>query len=301
VELRAEHHTARAIVDAARQQELDVPEAQEFAAIAGEGVTGIVDGRLVWVGNERMVDRMGARVSPALYGWSTEQAAHARSVVYTGSDGAVIGAMAFGDTLKANAAATVRHLKYEGIRWITILSGDHPLAVRAVAAELGADEVRAGLLPHEKVDVVRALAERSRGVAMVGDGVNDAPAMAAATLGVAMGAAGTDVAIETADVVLMSDDIEKIDYVIHLGKRARRVVRQNVFFSVGWMLFLVVIALVVGIPLTLAVVAHEGSTLIVVLNGLRLLGGHPHPPVVPPARPSLLRSARLLPSSGARV
>src|SRR5690606_20567914 len=150
-----------------------------------------------------------------------------------------LGAMSFGDTLKPNAAATVRHLKYEGIRWITILSGDHPDAVRAIAAEVGADEVRAGLLPDEKVDAVHALAKRSRGVAMVGDGVNDAPAMATATLGIAMGAAGTDVAIETSDVVLISDDIEKVDYVIHLGKRTRRVVRQNVWFSVGWMLLLI--------------------------------------------------------------
>ena len=125
--------------------------------------------------------------------------------------------------------------------------------------------------------------------------------MAAATLGVAMGAAGTDVAIETADVVLMSDDVEKIDYVIHLGKRARRVVRQNVFFSIGWMLFLVVIALGVGIPLTLAVVAHEGSTLIVVLNGLRLLGGRPHPPVVPAELSRFPGSARLVPSGSAGV
>jgi Cd2+/Zn2+-exporting ATPase len=234
-------------------------------------------------------------------GWSAEQLARARSVVYVGAGRRVSGAMSFGDTLKHNAAATVRHLKYEGIRWITILSGDHPLAVRAIAAELGADEVRAGLLPHEKVEAVRALGERSRGVAMVGDGVNDAPAMAAATLGVAMGAAGTDVAIETADVVLMSDDVEKIDYVIHLGKRARRVVRQNVFFSVGWMLMLVVVALGVGIPLTLAVVAHEGSTLVVVLNGLRLLGGRPHPPVVPREHPGRLGSAHLVPSRSAGV
>jgi Cd2+/Zn2+-exporting ATPase len=296
VELTAEHHTARAIVEAARSKRLEIPTARDFEAIVGEGVAGTVEGERIWVGNEKIATRMDARVSPALVGWSAEQLARARSVVYAGQGKRVLGAISLGDSLKHNAAATVRHLKYEGIRWITILSGDHPLAVRAIASELGADEVRAGLLPHEKVEAVRSLGQRSRGVAMVGDGVNDAPAMAAATLGVAMGAAGTDVAIETADVVLMSDDIEKIDYVIHLGKRARRVVRQNVFFSVGWMLFLVVIALGVGMPLTLAVVAHEGSTLIVVLNGLRLLGGRPHPPVVPRERPGLLRSARLVPS-----
>jgi Cd2+/Zn2+-exporting ATPase len=299
VEMSAEHHTARAIVEAAREHLLEIPAAAGFEALVGEGVVGVVGAARVWVGNEKIAARMEARVSPALVGWSAEQLARARSVVSVGEAKRVVGAMAFGDALKHTAAATVRHLKYEGIRWITILSGDHPLAVRAIASELGADEVRAGLLPHEKVDAVRALGERSRGVAMVGDGVNDAPAMAAATLGVAMGAAGTDVAIETSDVVLMSDDVEKIDYVIHLGKRARRVVRQNVFFSVGWMLLLVTVALFVGIPLTLAVVAHEGSTLIVVLNGLRLLGGRPHPPVVPRERPVRLRSARLVPSRSA--
>jgi Cd2+/Zn2+-exporting ATPase len=107
--------------------------------------------------------------------------------------------------------------------------------------------------------------------------------MAAATIGIAMGAIGTDVAIETADVVLMSDDVEKVDYVIHLGKRARRVVRQNVYFSLGWMAVLVVAAVTVGIPLPLAVVGHEGSTLLVAANGLRLLRGAPHPPIVPPS------------------
>lgn len=283
VERTAEHHLARAILNAARDQKLDISSAEEFTAIPGEGVSGSVEGRRAWVGNERMAERMGATLGLLLPGWTAEQTAHARSVVYVGIDDHVLGAMAFGDTLKHNAAATVRHLKYEGIRWITILSGDHPDAVRAIAAEVGADEVRAGLLPDEKVDEVRALAARSRGVAMVGDGVNDAPAMATATLGIAMGAAGTDVAIETADVVLMSDDVEKVDYVIHLGKRARRIVRQNTIFSVGWMLMLIIVTLTIGIPLTLAVIAHEGSTLLVALNGLRLLLGRPHPPTVPTA------------------
>jgi Cd2+/Zn2+-exporting ATPase len=281
VERTAEHHLARAILDAAQRHNLDIPTAEDFIAVPGEGVSGQVEGRLAWVGNEKMARRMGAELGLLLPGWAAEQTAHARSIVYVGIDNETLGAMAFGDTLKPNAAATVRHLKYEGIRWITILSGDHPDVVRAIAAEVGADEVRAGLLPNEKVDAVRALARRSRGVAMVGDGVNDAPAMATATLGIAMGAAGTDVAIETADVVLMSDDVEKVDYVIHLGKRARRIVRQNTFFSVGWMFLLIVVSLTVGMPLTLAVVAHEGSTLLVALNGLRLLLGRPHAPMVP--------------------
>ncbi len=284
VERTAEHHLARAILDAARRQNQNIPPAEDFIAIPGEGVSAQVEGRRSWVGNQKMAQRMQAKLGPLLPGWMAEQTAHGRSVVYVGTDNETLGAMAFGDTLKPNAAATVRHLKYEGIRWITILSGDHPDVVRAIAAEVGADEVRAGLLPDEKVDAVRDLAARSRGVAMVGDGVNDAPAMATATLGIAMGAAGTDVAIETSDVVLMSDDVEKVDYVIHLGKRARRVVRQNTFFSVGWMLFLVIVTLTVGMPLTLAVVAHEGSTLLVAINGLRLLLGRPHPPTVPAQR-----------------
>jgi Zn2+/Cd2+-exporting ATPase len=281
VERTSEHHLARAVVDAAKLREVTVLVASDFSAVPGEGVSGLVEGERIWVGNATMASRMNAGIGPLYRGWIAEQTSLGRSVVYVGIGHRVIGAMSFGDALKPSAAATVRHLKYEGIRWITVLSGDHPDAVRAIAAELGADEVRAGLLPHEKVEAVRVLTRSSRGVAMVGDGVNDAPAMASATLGIAMGAAGTDVAIETADVVLISDDIEKIDYIIHLGRRARRVVRQNVYFSIGWMFLLVVLALTVGIPLTLAVVAHEGSTLLVAANGLRLLGGRPHDPIVP--------------------
>jgi Zn2+/Cd2+-exporting ATPase len=281
LERDSEHHLARAILAAASAEKLEVPEAEDFRAIPGEGVTGRVDGRPTWVGNEVLAERQGMRIPPLLRGWTAEATSRGRSVVYVGTDRAVLGAMAFGDRLKPDAAAAIRHLKYEGVRWITILSGDHPDAVRAIAAELGADEVKAGLLPHEKVEAIEALEARSRGVAMVGDGVNDAPAMAAASLGIAMGAAGTDVAIETADIVLMGHEVAKVDYVLHLGKRARRVVRQNVFFSVGWMLLLVAVATTVGLPLTLAVVAHEGSTLLVALNGLRLLGGSPHLPEVP--------------------
>jgi Zn2+/Cd2+-exporting ATPase len=281
LERDSEHHLARAILEAAREREIPLLDQRDFRALPGEGVTGEVNGEKVWVGNETLAERMGVRPGAAIRGWLAEETSRGRSVIFVGTEEEILGALAFGDELKPNAEAAIRHLKYEGIRWITVLSGDHPDAVRAVAATLGVDEVKAGLLPHQKVEALKVLAERSRGVAMVGDGVNDAPAMAASSLGIAMGAAGTDVAIETADVVLMGDDITKVDYVIHLGKRARRVVRQNVWFSVGWMAFLVLVTVTVGMPLTLAVVAHEGSTLLVALNGLRLLGGGPHPPTVP--------------------
>jgi Zn2+/Cd2+-exporting ATPase len=282
VERTSEHHLARGILEEAEARGIALPSTSEFRAFPGEGVIARTPSGMAWVGNAVLAERRLAAVPAIARGWLAEQMGQGRSVVLVGMDAVVVGAISFGDTLKPNAAATVRHLKYEGIRWVTVLSGDHPDAVRAVAAELGADEVRAGLLPDQKVEAIRVLVRSSRGVAMVGDGVNDAPAMAAATLGVAMGAAGTDVAIETADVVLMSDDVEKIDYLIHLGRRARRVVRQNVWFSVGWMGLLVVVALTVGLPLTLAVVAHEGSTLLVAANGLRLLRGRPHAPAVPP-------------------
>jgi Cd2+/Zn2+-exporting ATPase len=297
VERASEHHIARAVLDAAAERKIAVPAATHFASFPGAGVRAQVDGETVWVGNAAMARRCGAEIDLPLRGWTAEQTSLGRSVVYAGVAGAVHGGMSFGDTLKPNAAAAIRHLKQEGVRWIALLSGDHPDAVRAIAAELGVDEVRAGLLPHEKVAAVRGLADGSTGVAMVGDGVNDAPAMAAATLGIAMGAAGTDVAIETADIVLMSDDVQRVDYAIHLGRRARRVVRQNVWFSVGWMAALVLVTLTVGIPLTLAVVAHEGSTLLVVANGLRLLAGTPHgPDTIPPRyrRPGPRPPARLL-------
>jgi Cd2+/Zn2+-exporting ATPase len=295
VERNSEHHLSRAVLREAEARDLPMPEADEFVSYPGEGVSGIVEGREVWVGNATMAGRRGARLPAPLHGWTAGQTSQGRSVVYVGVADELHGAMSFGDALKPAAAASVRHLKYEGIRWITVLSGDHPDAVRAIASEIGADEVRAGLLPDEKVDAVRVLVASSRGVAMVGDGVNDAPAMAAATIGIAMGAVGTDVAIETADVVLMSDDVEKIDYVIHLGKRARRVVRQNVYFSIGWMLVLVILAITVGLPLPLAVVGHEGSTLLVAANGLRLLRGKPHPPIVPESSHSAARQPAIAP------
>lgn len=273
VEHGSEHHLAQAVLRSAEGAGVEVPSAREFRAYPGEGVVAEVEGMEVWVGNPTMARSRGAEIPPELSRWLDAQGEAGRSVVAVGSGATVFGAMAFGDELRPGAARAIQSLRAAGVKRVVILSGDHRGAVAAIAREVGADEARGELLPDQKVAALREMARTSRGVIMVGDGVNDAPAMAAASVGVAMGAAGTDVAIETADVVLMSDEVDRVPELIRLGRRARRVVRQNVWFSVGWMGLLVVIAAAVGLPLTLAVVAHEGSTLLVVLNGLRLLRG----------------------------
>jgi Cd2+/Zn2+-exporting ATPase len=154
---------------------------------------------------------------------------------------------------------------------VVLLTGDNHHAAGAIGAALGVDEIRAELLPHEKVAVINELQQRYGTVAMVGDGVNDAPALATARLGVAMGAAGTDVALESADVLLMGDDLSRLPGALHLARRARHIVRQNLIFAFTVMAVLMALAILGSIPLPLGVVGHEGSTLLVVANGLRLL------------------------------
>jgi Cd2+/Zn2+-exporting ATPase len=165
----------------------------------------------------------------------------------------------------------MKSLRAAGIEHIVILTGDNERVARSIARQVGADEVCANLLPEHKVEAVKAIEAAHGTTAMVGDGVNDAPALASATIGIAMGAAGTDVALETADVVLMSDDLSNIAYAMHLSRHARRVVYQNLTFSLGVIAVLVISALGFNLALPFGVVGHEGSTVIVVTNGLRLL------------------------------
>jgi Cd2+/Zn2+-exporting ATPase len=183
---------------------------------------------------------------------------------------AVRALVAVADTLRPAAAGAVADLKRLGVERIVMLTGDNAIVARAIGDALGIADVRADLLPEEKLAIVAEL-KREGPVAMVGDGVNDAPALATASLGVAMGGAGTDVALETADVVLMGDDLSRLPYAIELGRKTRRVIVQNLGFALAVIAVLVASTLTVGIPLPLGVVGHEGSTVLVVLNGLRLL------------------------------
>ncbi|WP_123624535.1 cation-translocating P-type ATPase [Halorubrum sp. CSM-61] len=280
VQGRSEHHLARATVMAAEEQSLEVPSAQRFQSVAGKGVQADVKDGTIHIGNRSYFDTVlgGAPIDglePGVNRLQTLEAEGKTSVLVAREDGGgvtVLGWLAFTDTVRPGAAEMINDLRSLGVEHIVMLTGDNERVARQIADEVGIDEVQAELLPEEKVATIEDLVERYENVAMVGDGVNDAPALATATLGVAMGGAGTDVALETADVVLMGDDLSKIPYVLGLGRRTRRTLTVNLAIAFGAIALMVGTILLRGIPLPLAVVGHEGSTVLVSLNGLRLLG-----------------------------
>ncbi len=274
VEQRSEHHLAGAVLDEIRQCGLTVPPVQDFESHTGLGVHGRVEGRWVGVGREGLFALYDVAIPPEVL----ESARHFRRQGQTAllgvEDGSTGGVIALADRPRSDAAAALAALKQIGIRRNVILTGDHERVARAVARAVGADEVRAGLLPDQKVLELRGLMEGGRPLAMVGDGVNDAPALAASPVGIAMGGAGSDVALEVADVVLMRDDLMSLPFAVWLSRRACRRVRENMVLAFGVIGFLVLFSFL-GLPLWLGVIGHEGSTLLVVLNGLRLLWEEP--------------------------
>lgn len=196
--------------------------------------------------------------------------ASGRTVMVVRADDQYLGALGLMDTPREGAADVLAALHRIGIRRTIMLSGDNQGVADAIARELGLDEARGGLMPEDKVELVRALAASEGRVAMVGDGVNDAPAMANATVGIAMGAAGSDVALETADVALMADDLRRLPFAVGLSRRTSAVIRQNLWISLG-VVALLIPATLFGLKMGVAVLFHEGSTLFVVANALRLL------------------------------
>jgi Zn2+/Cd2+-exporting ATPase len=266
----SEHHTAVAIVHGAEQQGLSLSEAVAFRALPGKGIAAAVDGEDVLVGNDLLFAEFGVAVPAEVVAEANWRRDAGKTAVFVGDRQAVRGLIGVADTVRPSAKAVVAELKAQGIPRIVMLTGDNQRVADAIGAELGIDAVYADLLPEEKLRLIEDL-KATGPVTMVGDGVNDAPALATASIGVAMGGAGTDVALETADVVLMADDLTKLPYAIDLSRRTRRTIRQNLGFSLAVIGTLVVATLTYGIPLPLGVVGHEGSTVIVVLNGLRLL------------------------------
>ncbi len=274
-EARSEHPLAAAIVQAAQARGVTPSEALEFQAHTGQGIEALVDGRRIWLGNERMFQMRGVRLPEGLRRrmQALEGEGKTAMLLYVRGNGGgrFLGLLAVADTLRPDAAEIVAALKRLGIRKTVMLTGDNRRVAAAIAAQTGVDEFHAELLPEDKVRVLHELRRKYGATAMVGDGVNDAPALASADVGIAMGGAGTDVALETADVVLMADDLKHLPYAIGLARRARQVVWQNLTFSLSVIVLLVATTFGVGLPLPLGVVGHEGSTVLVVLNGLRLL------------------------------
>ena len=245
-------------------------DAAEMKGITGRGVRASVDGRPVHVGNAALFDEIDAPPLPDPLRDEVEALeADGRTTMIVRRGDTYLGVMGLADAPRPEAAGVVERLRRAGIRRMIMLSGDNQRVVDAVAEQLGLDEARGDLLPGDKVDTVRAL-RQDEDVAMVGDGVNDAPAMANATVGVAMGAAGSDAALETADVALMADDLSQLPFAVGLSRQTRRVITQNLWIALG-MVAVLVPATIAGLSIGPAVVLHEGSTLLVVGNALRLL------------------------------
>jgi Zn2+/Cd2+-exporting ATPase len=267
----SEHHLADAILNEAMNRGVSPVKVENMTSTPGQGVRADMNGTSVAVGNLNLFNSNGKTWEPGVTEAADRLRNEGKTVVYVVQDDLPLGLIAMADQIRPAARQVIEDLKKLGIRNIAMLTGDNSGVAHAIAAQLGIEQVYADLLPEQKVEKLNEL-KRDGMVAMVGDGVNDAPALATSHLGIAMGAAGTDVALETADVVLMGDDLTKLPYLIKLSRKAKKVVWQNILFSMGVIIMLLAGVFLIDLPLTLGVIGHEGSTLIVVLNGLRLLG-----------------------------
>jgi Zn2+/Cd2+-exporting ATPase len=244
------------------------PDVERFRAIPGRGVRAELDGRLHFAGRP---DLLGAHAAdPALVALVEGLECQGKTTVVVGDEDGALGVIAVSDPLRSGVRETVAELRALGVTHVAMLTGDNPETAAAIAAEAGVTDVRAGLLPEQKVAAVAELRDRAGAVAMVGDGVNDAPALAVATLGIAMGAAGTDAALETADIALMGDDLSAVPDTIRLARRTTRVIWQNIVFSIAVKAVFLVLAPLGLVSLWLAVFADMGTSLLVTGNGLRL-------------------------------
>ncbi len=269
VESRSAHPLAQAVVAEAKRRGLTWSEAGEVEAVTGKGLRAEFDGQKTAIGNARLFD--GETIPEVILQQATRLEAEGKTTMLIQADGRFLGVLGMADTPREGVRQVLERLRSIGIRKTIMLTGDNERVGRAIADAVGVDEVHAGLLPEDKVKAMEEFAQRHGLVAMVGDGVNDAPAMARATIGIAMGGAGTDVALETADVALMADDLSKLPFAVGLSRASRYVIRQNVWLSLGVVALLIPATLFGWAGIGLAVLIHEGSTIVVVLNALRLL------------------------------
>jgi Zn2+/Cd2+-exporting ATPase len=275
IESRSAHPLAKAIVRAAQAQRLDLLPATDVTSITGRGVQALVSGKLVRVGNTHMFDEIGISFPEEIQLKIQALENQGKTVMLIFQEQVLVGLIAVADVLRPDAADAVANLRKLGVDKSVMLTGDNERVAAHIAGQVGLSDTYSNLMPEDKLAVIRSLVQEYGEVAMVGDGVNDAPALANSTVGIAMGGAGTDVALETADVALMGDNLAKLPFAVGLGRAARRVIIQNLTIALAVIATLVVASITGLVGIALAVIFHEGSTIVVVLNSLRLLGYQP--------------------------
>jgi Zn2+/Cd2+-exporting ATPase len=276
LDAQSSHPLAQAVVEYARGQGTTLEAAEDFRSVTGRGAAGNISGHAYFVGNHRFAHELGV-CSTELENKLAEIESSARSVVVGGHEphgdckGEVLGILVVGDTIREEAGEAIKRIHAAGVRKVIMLSGDNSRTAEAIAKQAGIDEALGDLLPDQKIEKVRELEKTYGAVGMIGDGVNDAPALAAASVGIAMGAGGTDTAIETADVALIKDDLLMVAEAIRLGRRTLGMIRFNIAFSLAVKALFLMLAVLGMTSLWLAILADTGATLLVVMNALRLL------------------------------
>lgn len=273
VESLSQHPLAKAIINYANEAGVPTVEPLNFQSVTGKGACATIDGVTTYVGSISWTGEFTTIPAASLQKAKSLQQA-GNSVMGIVADHQFVGLIAVADPIREESYEVLKKLKDIGIKHMVMLSGDHPDTAKAIANNLGMTDVRGGLMPADKLDAIKQLSDKYGRVAMVGDGINDAPALAAATIGIAMGGAGTDAALETADIALMADDLEQLPYTIKLSRKTLRVIKENIFFALGLKIFALLLIIPGWLTLWIAIFADMGATIIVVLNSLRLLRVH---------------------------
>ncbi len=271
IEARSAHPIAEAIVQEAKERRVTLPKINGVESLTGSGIRAEYQNQTFWISSFRGLDGTGVRVSPAILAQNDSLAAQGKTTLAVYREEELLGLLAVADTIRLDIRSTIKELHSIGIQHTVMLTGDNQQAASHIADQVGVDEVRAELMPEEKVNAIQSLVFQFEETGMVGDGVNDAPALANATVGIALGGASTDVALETADVVLMADELAKLPFAVGLGRATRRLILQNLAIALGVITFLMVAALAGWAGFGTTVLIHEGSTIAVALNALRLL------------------------------
>ncbi len=272
IEAKSEHHLAGAVLTKAYEEKVSIDNVtyQHFETLTGRGIQATIDGVSYFVGNHALIEEKGI-CSPRVEQILQQCESEGKTTIILGTEQEALGIIAIADEIRPEAAHLIADLHMEGIKKVIMLTGDNKGTARSIAQKIGIDEVHAGILPEEKVQRIGALKERYGTVAMVGDGINDAPALAVSNVGIAMGTAGTDVALETADIVLMSDDLAKLSHLMALSRRTIRTIKQNIALALATKLVFLLLGVLGAATLWMAILADDGAALVVVLNGLRVL------------------------------